>query len=296
MLNLKKILPESVSVQLRRIKYELTKKNKFKRYHGYDLCISDPKTFNEKLYYRKYHGNHEFMAEKADKYLVRKYVERKVGKEILIPLVGVYDRLNEDIWETLPDEFVVKSNHGSGSDHLEIITSKKDADKKRIIEKMNKAVSQSFGTVNHQPFYDLIDRKIVVEEYLKSNQDTPDDFKFHVFKNKIFIQVDVDRYTDHKRSLYDEDWNKLESKLNSKYEYASKEKPVNLDKMISIARNLAEDYDYVRVDLYNIDGRIYFGEITQTHGNGTEDFKPTTTDLEWGMLWDLDKNNRKLYG
>ncbi|EHH2462944.1 hypothetical protein V8073_000897 [Vibrio parahaemolyticus] len=295
MLKIKEILPESIATKLRCLKYEITRNYNFKKYHNYKLCISSPKTFNEKLYYRKYFGNQEFMADKADKYLVRDYVEKKVGKEILIPLLGCYDVIDESIWSNLPEKFVLKTNHGSGSDHIEIVKSKSESNKHLIIEKMNKAVRQSFGKLNHQPFYDLIERKILVEEYLETEKYTPDDYKFHVFKNEVFIQVDVGRYTEHKRSLYDVNWRKLDFKLNSKYDFASKDKPENLDEMIAIARALAEGYDYVRIDLYNVHGKIYFGEITQTHGNGTENFEPPSKDLEWGKLWILDKNNKNLY-
>ncbi|CAH6889226.1 conserved hypothetical protein [Vibrio chagasii] len=295
MFKIKDFLPEPIATKLRCWKYELTRNHNFKKYHNYNLCINKPNTFSEKIYYRKYFGNHLFMAEKADKYLVRNYVEKKIGKEILIPLLGCHDFLDEKIWESLPEKFVLKTNHGSGPDHIEIVKSKRKSNKKLIIEKMNKAVKQSFGKLNHQPFYDLIERKIIVEEYLETELETPDDYKFHVFKNTIFIQVDVGRYTEHKRSFYDVNWDRLDLKINSKYEFACKNKPDNLDSMIDIARTLAQDYDYVRVDLYNVNGKIYFGEITQTHGNGTENFEPASKDLEWGRLWILDESNKSLY-
>ncbi|EJG0972895.1 hypothetical protein C4G80_RS07065 [Vibrio parahaemolyticus] len=284
-----------------RIKYEITKEIIFKRHHGYKMSIKSPTTFSEKIFYRKYYGNNDFMAVIADKLKVREYVRDKVGEEFLIPLISVHKKLQlEDIYN-LPNEFIIKSNHGSGSEHLEIVRNKKGLstdELSAIIEKMNLSIDSRKGAVGHELFYERIERRIIIEKLLRcSDGKSPNDYKFHVFKNgPTFIQVDSGRYVDHKRTIYNELWEKENFKLNPKYDYIEEsEKPMNFDKMLKIAKKLAEDFDYVRVDLYNIEGKIFFGELTQTHGNGLEKFEPSKFDYIWGSFWDLDVENKTLY-
>ncbi|MGF1876776.1 hypothetical protein L4D77_15770, partial [Photobacterium frigidiphilum] len=276
--------------------YELSRNKSFYNKHGYKLNIKEPKTFNDKIYFRKYNGNYEFMGLIADKYKVRDYVESKIGAEYLIPLLGVYDSFSKEDWNKLPQRFVLKSNHGSGVNHIHIIINKDSENAEQVIDKLNRALNDNFGEIGHQPFYQKIDRVLLAEEYLDSGSVTPDDYKFHCFGNKILIQVDRGRYGDHQRSIYDENWSKMNYKLNSSYPgIIFSTPPKNLDLMIDLAKKLASDFDYVRVDFYNLDGKIYFGELTQTHGNGKEDFEPARIDFEWGEYWDLDLGNKSLY-
>jgi len=293
---LRLITPNALYIFLRRSKYRIYRERDFKKNHGYELNLKDPKTFSEKLYYRKYYGNFDNMALFADKYRVRNYVSDKVGSEYLIPLLGVYKQFKHSDWEALPDKFVLKSNHGSGPNHLLIVTKKENEDVNLAVEKFERALKESFGIIKQEPFYARIDKLIIAEQYLDSDALTPNDYKFHCFKDKIFIQVDSDRYEEHKRSIFDISWNRMNFRLDSNFpEVDDCLPPENLDTMVKIAQKLSEDFDYIRVDLYNINGRIYFGELTQTHGNGTEDFEPVSIDREWGDLWNLDKDNERLY-
>ncbi|MGF1756328.1 hypothetical protein L4C33_22455, partial [Vibrio makurazakiensis] len=278
---------------MKKLKYELFRGRLFKKKHGYPLNISSPTTFNEKIYYRKYYGNHEEMALIADKYKVRELVSKRIGAEYLIPLLGVYDKFSISDWDDLPEQFVLKTNHGSGFNHIQIVTNKQKENPYAIIEKMNKALKDDFGSISHEPFYEKIDRVILAEKYLDSGLMVPDDFKFHCFEDEMFIQIDRGRYGSHSRSIYDHNWNEMDYKLNSSYPKINGiMPPINLSKMIELAKCLADNFDYIRVDFYNLDGKIYFGELTQTHGNGLEDFKPTLVDREWGDYWKLDKDNK----
>lgn len=285
-----------IKKKIKSLYYEMTLHKKFKEYHGYELNLKNPKTYNEKIYFRKYFGNFEKMALIADKYEVRKYVKEKIGEEYLIPLYGVYDKFTVDDWNKLPNSFVIKTNHGSGLNHIHIVKDKSNENGNEVVRKFQKALSEEFGLIGHQPFYRKINRKVIVEKYIESGRMTPDDYKLHCFKDKIFIQVDRGRYEKHQRSVFDCKWNELNFKLNSKYEHIEDcDKPQNLEEMITLAKKLAKDFDYIRVDFYNVNGKILFGELTQTHGNGTEDFKPTKMDEIWGEYWELDKDNKDLY-
>ncbi|MHA7881232.1 MAG: ATP-grasp fold amidoligase family protein [Saccharospirillum sp.] len=282
---------------IKKYRYEVLKRFMFYRVHGYLLDLSSPKSFNEKVFYRKYKGNYDYMALIADKYRVREYVASKVGDEYLIPLVGIFKKITIKDWEDFPEQFVIKTNHGSGVEHIQIVSEKKSEDPVQVVRKINKALNDDFGVIGHQPFYQKIDRLVLVEKYLDAGAVTPDDYKFHCFGDRIFIQVDRGRYDHHYRNIYDENWNLMPFKINSNYPNFIENipKPKNFNKMISVARKLSEDFDYIRVDLYNIDGCIYFGELTQTPGNGRVNFNPTCVDFEWGEYWNLQKENKWLY-
>ncbi|MCE7566299.1 hypothetical protein LZS85_09280 [Aliivibrio fischeri] len=293
---LKKILPNALLTLLKKYKYRINRDRDFFKNHGYHLNIKNPKTFSEKLFYRKYYGNFSNMALIADKYKVREYVSRKIGSEYLIPLLGVYENFTNSDWDKLPDKFVLKSNHGSGPNHVQIVIDKERENVESIILKFENALKESFGIIKQEPFYAKIDRLIIAEKYLESENYTPNDYKFHCFKNEVFIQVDTDRYEGHKRSIFDINWNEMNYQLDSKFPRVGKcLPPANLSEMIEVAKTLAEDFDYIRVDLYSVNGKIYFGELTQTHGNGTEDFNPSCIDREWGDYWELEKDNEELY-
>lgn len=279
-----------IKKKLQGLFYPIRHKRIFKKVHGYNLDLENPITWNEKINHRKRYGDKKKMALIADKYRVRDYVQSIVGKEVLIPLLGVYDKIEDVDCNALPDNFVIKTNHGSGSEHISIVSKKSGIDINKLREKFNRALKDNFGENMGEYFYQEIDRKIIIEEYLVSGSFTPNDYKFHCFNNgtetKIYIQVDEGRYTDHKRSIFDEEWVELDITINPKYKrIIDKSRPKNLDEMISIARKLSSEFSYIRVDLYSVNGKVYFGELTQTHGNGMEKILPYKVDVEWGNLW-----------
>lgn len=290
----------STQYKIDKFLYRYRFKKLFKNKHGYPLNVDSPQTWNEKIIYRKLNGNLDNMSLFADKILVRDYVESKIGNKYLIPLIDVKNKLSASDISSYPNSFVAKTNHGSGEEHIVIVKDKEQVDKVEIVNKLNHAVNTEFGGITGEKFYELIDRKILVEKFLGENDKTPDDFKFHCFNNNngttIFIQVDTGRYNSHRRSIFSVDWEKLDFKLEPKYPYIEDMvKPKELNEMISVAKALSEDFDYVRVDLYCVAGNIYFGEITQTHGNGMERFEPSEIDKKWGGLWEINKENKGLY-
>lgn len=276
--------------------YELLKNNMFEKYYGYRLNIKNPETFSEKIFFRKYFGNNEVMANYADKYKVRDFVRDKIGEEYLIPLYGVYDKLTIDDLEKLPEKFVVKTNHGSGDLHIEIVKCKSSHDLKMLVHKMNHALTLNYGYAAHERYYSFIERKIIIEKYMEGSNGELSDYKFHCFKGTgHFVAVDEGRFVEHLRSVYDENWNLTDIKLNDFKPIGYRDKPKNFELMQELALKLASDFDYVRVDLYNVNGNIYFGEITQTPANGLERITPIKYAKIWGEMWKMDVNNKELY-
>lgn len=266
-------------------------KKQFKKYLGYEINFSkEPETFNQKIQFRKLYDNNPLYSICSDKYRVREYIKEKIGEEYLVPLYLVTDKLTEEQWDKLPNSFVAKANHDSGT--VKIIKDKSKVDKKKIIRELNMSLKFDYGILSMEKFYSDIPRKIIVEKYLGENIE---DYKFHIFntnlgKNRMFLQVDGDRFIEHKRSFYDEEQRKLNLKITStfdfyEYDLEKKIKKEQWEKMKEITQKLSEDFKYVRIDIYNLDNKIYFGEITFCHGSGFEDFEPREWDYKLGSYW-----------
>ncbi|ELO1558066.1 ATP-grasp fold amidoligase family protein [Aeromonas hydrophila] len=297
---IKQLLPKEILDYLRRAKYRLKFKHKFYDIHGYSVSVDNPITWNDKIHFRKKYGNQFFMANIADKLMVRDLIAEKIGSNYLTKLIQVVDRASEIDFDSLPNKFVIKTNHGSGIEHIEIVTDKSKITKDYIVNKFDIALRSIHGYIHDEKFYSHIKPKILIEEYLDSGKITPDDFKLHCFnKNGAFIcyiQVDSGRYISHQRNIYDIDWNLQRFKLEKKYPHIDEvPRPDKLDEMLLIAKKLSSGFDYIRVDLYVVNSQIYFGELTFTHGDGMECFEPTDIDYKWGALWVVDTSNKELY-
>lgn len=266
-------------------------KKQFKKYLGYEIDFNkEPETFNQKIQFRKLYDNNSLYSICADKYRVREYVKEKIGEENLVPLYLVTDKLTEKQWDKLPNSFVAKANHNSGP--VQIVKDKNKVNKKEIMRELNNQLKLDYGVLSMEKYYSDIPRKIIVEEYLGDNIQ---DYKFHYFNisedSKMFLQIDGDRFIEHKRSIYDENLEKLPLKFVSKYpklemnmkELINKEK---LEKMKEIVKKLGEDFNYSRIDLYLINEKIYFGEITFCAESGFGDFDPIEWDYKFGSYWE----------
>lgn len=276
-----KVLYNSITLREKKIK------NEYKKIFGEEIDFEKKLTkFTEKIQYRKLFENNILYSECSDKYLVRKYVANKIGKEYLIPLYLVTNKLTKIEWEKLPNSFVIKCNHDCGS--TKIIKNKNlipEKEKNSIIKKLNNSIKIDFGFLTLEKHYSNISRKIIAEKMLLTAQgNIPEDYKFHCFKEKIFIQVIQRKNKKLKMNYFDEDWNILNFETGGELLFDVK-KPENLDKMIELARKLSDDFEYVRVDFYNLEGKIYFGELTFTPFNGVEKFTPNKWDYIFGSYW-----------
>lgn len=254
--------------------------------HVYKIDLNDPKTFNEKITWLKL--NYRFGKGNiiADKYLVREYIKKKIGADYLIPLINVYDSADEINFDNLPDQFVLKPNHGSG--WVIICEDKESADIEAYRKKLNYWMSLDFEILSGEWQYSGIKKRILCEELIQELKNVVD-YKFYCFNGRPrCVQVDFDRHTKHTRSFYDIGWNKMD--LSLLYPPGEKEmqKPTGLDEMVEVAITLSKGFPFCRVDLYDVNGKIYFGEITLHPEAGVGPFGSYEQDLIMGNMLNIE--------
>lgn len=270
-------------------------KKQFKKKLGYEIDFNKgPETFNQKIQFRKLYDNNPLYSICADKYRVREYVKEKIGEEYLIPLYLVTDKLTEEQWNKLPNSFVAKANHNSGP--VQIVKDKNKVDKKKIIKELNNQLKINFGLLSMEKYYGDIQPRIIVEKFLEvENNKNLNDYKIHCFKNlekkEIVIEHILDSNDLNKLTscFYDKEWNKLGGAVKGQEYEIYVTKPSNFNKMIEISQKLSEDFNYVRIDLYNLKGKIYFGELTFCNWSGFGKFYPEEWDYKFGSYWEQKK-------
>ncbi len=279
--DLSRILPDKMYLK---ILYKKCTKNK--------LDLSNPQTFNEKLQWLKLNNRKDEYTKMVDKYEVKKYVANIIGEQYIIPTIGVYDKFKDIDFDKLPNQFVLKCTHDSGG--IVICKNKNNFDKTKARKILNFSLRRNYFYYSREYPYKNVKRRIIAEKYMQDEacKDLRD-YKLFCFDGECkLIQVDFDRFKNHRRNLYDLNWNLIED-LSIKYPSDKNviiEKPSNLDEMLEIARKLSKNIPFVRVDLYLINGKIYFGELTFFHGGGYEKFTPE----EWNKkLGDMIKINKK---
>jgi TupA-like ATPgrasp len=260
----------------------------YSRHKDFNLLLK-PKTFNQKLFYKMLYDRRPLLVTFADKLAAREYVRQKVGGEILVNLLAVTDRPEEIRFDLLPERFVIKANHGSG--FVRIVKNKRLEDEADLRRTCQKWLSKSYGEWNGEwVYYKSIPPKIMIESFLDSGQgEAAYDYKFFVFNGKVFmIQVDMDRFIGHRRDLFTREWKFLDVRYRLPNSNKPVSKPACLDQMIKIAERLAEETDFVRVDLYEVGGRIFFGELTNFPLNGGQPFEPKEFDAVLGAQWRIE--------
>ncbi len=257
---------------------------------GYWPHLRNPRSFNEKLTHRKLFTDKEIFTEVEDKWMVRDYVEEKVGEDILPEALHVTDNPDTIPWQELPDRFVIKANHGSGWN--KIVENKDEEDFEEIKEQCREWLGKKYGTEKNEYWYWDIEPKIIVEEFLESDfSDQIRDYKFFVFNGEVeYVEVDHDRYTNHRRTFYDKKWELQE--FEHRYPRGPiTEEPKDLDNMVDVAESIAKEFEYIRVDLYYPSkGEVYFGELTVCHESGNGRFKPKKWDFKLGEKWNRNPN------
>lgn len=249
------------------------------------LDLKNPKRFTEKLQWYKLYYRDPLMKRCVDKYHVRSYVTEKGFADTLVELYGVYSSYEEIKWKALPDQFVIKTTNGGGGLNVVLCPDKSKINVHDLKESLRRKESNAKPGGREWAYYGL-KPKIIVEEMLVNKSDPESgitDYKFFCFAGEVKVIVaDIDRYIGHKRNFYDDKWNDL--LITSDCPAADREIPMpeNLNEMSRIAETLAAEFPFVRVDLYNIDGKIYFGELTFYPWSGYVQFCPDSFDLEMG--------------
>lgn len=260
--------------------------------HKYRPNLKNPRSFSEKIIYRKFHVRPDEFSRFVDKYTVREFVKEAIGNEYLIPLIKVTDFVTREDFTDLPDEFVMKTSNGGGGENVLLVEDKSKLDLDALCIQFNQYLKIKAGRIVDEHFYDVEKPKVIFEKLIKHKDGRyPSDYKIHVFngeKSKVIIQVDSDRFSNHKRSLFDDKLNRLDFDIQPKYDSVDDdyEFPTNIQELINIAKELSSQFKYVRVDLYNVDGKVYFGELTFCHGSGWEPFSDKNADFYLGNLWE----------
>lgn len=259
---------------------------------GKELDLENPKTFNEKLQWLKLYDRKPEYTMMVDKYKVREYIAEKLGEEYLIPLLGVWDDPEEIDFDKLPNQFVLKCNHNSGLGMC-ICKDKSKLDIKKVKSELRKGLKQDYYLHGREWPYKDVPRKIICEKYMVDESGYElKDYKIFCFNGEPkALFVATDRMTDTKFDFFDVEFNHLP--FTNGHPNAEKEiaKPQNLDEMLKVASVLSKGIPQVRIDLYNINGKILFGEMTFSHWSGMVPFEPNKWDERFGEWIVLPKNN-----
>lgn len=247
--------------------------------HRYIPRLKNPRSLNEKINYIKLYNRNPLRKKIVDRLKVREYV-KSLNTECKLPdILWHGDIFNADIWESLPIEFVIKANHGS---KMTLIVDKKSSNYKKVTGIVQSWLKKDYSSFGREWMYSNLKKYLLVEEKLNIDGEIPPDFKFFVLNGRVeLVQVDLDRFGSHKRNLY----SRAFKKLDATYGYPSTgniDKPKGFEKAVDIAESLSIDFDFIRVDLYLVDGEIYFGELTNTPENGFLKFTPKSLDFELG--------------
>lgn len=245
-------------------------KQRWKGFKGTEIDFSNPKDINEKIQWILCYGDTSRYSKCADKLSVREYISEKGYSDILIPLLGQWKRSSDIDFESLPNKFVLKCNHDSGSYH--IIDKRKGFDKESICKDLDEHMKVKYGYVHGEMYYNDIEPWIIAEEFLDDSKKTFSssaiDYKLWSFDGKPFVfWVCYNRTKEFVfMDVYNLDWTKRPNTIISTNHYRKGEvdvpKPKQLDRMIEIASELSKGFPEVRVDFFEIDGKLYFGELT----------------------------------
>lgn len=277
---------------MRRSEGEAFLLRRYFRIHGKPLNLTNPQTFTEKLFWRMVTWNRGRMnprfTQLADKYAVRAHVASTVGEGYLTDLLWHGDNPRAIPFDRLPAEYVIKPNHAAG----QVLIVRGEVDRDEIIRTVSSWLASNYYWNGREYQYYGIKPRIVIEEYLKDQDGNPPfNYKCYCFNgvpDQILVRSHIQDTTQDIWPIFDTTWNLLD--VTYKEQCVARPwlpKPANLDEMLALAAKLSVGFGYVRVDLYNVSGRIYFGELTFTPAAGIIKYDPEFWDLQLGEKWDL---------
>ena len=258
----------------------------FKACMGEDLHFDNPQTFNEKLQWLKLYDRKPEYTMMVDKYKVREYIKEQLGEEYLIPLLGVWDKAEDIDFDKLPNQFVLKCNHNSGLG-MYICKDKSKLTQKeiKVIRKnLMKGLQQDYYLTGREWPYKDVPRKIIAEKYMEDETGQLRDYKFYCFNGEPkIIMINSDREIGKtKADYFDMDFHWLDFKWGYDHAPVKPLKPKKFEKMKEIAAVLSKDIPELRVDFYEVDNKIYFGELTFFDGSGFDRIEPREWDEKVG--------------
>jgi hypothetical protein len=245
--------------------------------------LKDPKTFSEKIAYRKLYDRDPRMPPMVDKITAKELMAARFGPEFIIPTLATFETESEIDFGKLPYPCVLKPNHGSGRN---IFLDGPPPNEQKLRRELRRYPRLSHHFASEEWAYSMVKPRLLVERWIEGSEHGLIDYKFHTFSGKAFaIQVDVDRFTDHRRCFFDKEWKQMPFELL----YPSASYPIPppplLPQMLGYAEQIGESFSYIRVDLYEIEGQVKFGEATFYPGAGLERFRPREYDAIFGAQW-----------
>lgn len=284
-----KNIPLAVRKKLRLGTTQQFVSNYYEYYTGKKIDINNPIEFNQKIQWLKVFYRPDILHQLVDKYAVREFVSNTIGDEYLNDLLGVYYRSEDVDFDLLPDQFVIKGTHGCG--YNLIVKDKKELDIKDARKKFKKWLSRDYYTSSGEEWaYKDVPQRLVAEAYMKQdNKSVLDDYKIYCFNGvPKFIQVVIERGNNNSRCFYNVNWEKLPFwKSNNSLHEGDIPQPKCLEEMISVARKLSEKFPFVRVDLYDVNNKVIFGEMTFYPSDGRSDFTPEKYNTIIGDMLNL---------
>ena len=257
---------------------------------GYALDLDNPHTYNEKLQWLKLYWHNPILPSLVDKYAVKEFVKERVGDKYIIPTIGVWQVPSEIKWDDLPNQFVLKCTHDSGG--LVLCKDKMLLDKRKAIKKLERSLSNNYYYFGYEWPYKNVKPRIIAEPYLEDSEtEELRDYKFFCFNGVVkalFIATERNKEgVDVKFDFYDAEFNHLPFKQGHENASVIPSRPHCFEEMKELAAKLSVGFPHVRVDLYEKDGSVYFGEMTFFHHGGWTRFDPKEWDLVFGSWLSL---------
>lgn len=259
----------------------------------YRLNLKHPKAYNEKLQWIKLYDRNPLYTTLVDKYRVKQYVTDKVGTEHVIPLLGAWDKVEDIEWGNLPNQFVLKVNHDCGGQI--ICKDKSKLDIPSTVENLKKSLNRNYYYESREWPYKNVEPKVFAEDYMEDEFGELRDYKFFCFDGEVkamFIATERNAGGEVKFDFFDANFNHLPFTQGHPNADKLPEKPKGFEKMKELAAKLSKGIPEVRVDFYDVNGQVYFGEFTFFHFGGIVEFHPTEWDYTFGSWIKLPEKNK----
>ena len=253
------------------------------RFHGTFPDLAHPKTLSEKIAYRKLYDRDPRMPSLADKIVAKEQMAARFGPDFIIPTLAVFDSEQDIDFAALTYPCVIKANHGSC---MNLYLKQPPADLDLVRRKLRSFLQYNYHAVREEWAYSQVRRRLLVEPFIDGGEHGLVDYKFHTFNGRAFaIEVITDRYTEHTGAMFDLAWNQIDCQFGVPRATYSIPRPLQLNSMIRYAELIGEGFSYVRVDFYEIQGSVKFGEVTFYPGGGVDPVTPPEFDGIFGKQW-----------
>lgn len=263
------------------------------------LHLKHPKTFTEKIQWLKIYDYKPWYTKLVDKLAVKEYVSQKIGNEYVIPTIGVWNNAEDINWKSLPEKFVLKTTHSGGGGGTVLCRNKALLDKEAAVKRLNRSLRKSISSTFREKPYEKVPRRIIAEQLIEehdevgniTNNDLPD-YKFFCFNGEPqYCQVIRNRNTKETIDFYDMQWRHMPFvglNPNATNGAVPVNRPKNLQQLQTICRELSKGLKFVRIDLYVVNDKEYFGEITFYPNSGFGKFTPNEWDKKLGEMLKLE--------